>query len=196
MAASVYDRNDDGRCDVAACQEVTTVVLDQGVVPEQARAIRGALADLGIELALEVHPDSRFYSKLGYVRNQIPIGIAFAWFWDFPEGGGWFPPLFGSSPNVSLLGATPAQLVKWGYTATSVPSVEDRTQVCLQRRGVTRTECWAELDQYLMTEVVPWIPYMITETAQAVSERVVAYSFDSAFALPALDRIALAPGSD
>jgi hypothetical protein len=37
---------------------------------------------------------------------------------------------------------------------------------------------------------------MITETAQAVSERVVAYSFDSAFAMPALDRIALAPGSD
>jgi hypothetical protein len=77
-----------------------------------------------------------------------------------------------------------------------VPSVDERIQVCLQRRGVTRTECWAELDQYLMTEVVPFVPYMITETAQAVSERVVEFSFDSAFALPALDRIALAPGSD
>jgi peptide/nickel transport system substrate-binding protein len=200
MAASVYDRNDDGRCDVAACQEVTAVVVDQGVVPEQARAIRGALADLGIELTLEVHPDGRFYSKLGDPRNQIPIGIAFAWFADFPEGGGWFPPLFGTSPldgtNLSLLGATPAQLGEWGYPATSVPSVDDRIQVCLQRRGVTRTECWAELDQYLMTEVVPWIPYMVTESAVAVSERVAAYSFDAAFAQPALDRVALVPGSE
>jgi hypothetical protein len=68
--------------------------------------------------------------------------------------------------------------------------------VCLQRRGVTRTECWAELDQKLMMEVVPWIPYMITETAQAISERVVAYEFDAAFALPTLDRIALAPRSE
>jgi peptide/nickel transport system substrate-binding protein len=200
MAASVYDRSDDGRCDVAACQGVTAVVLDRGVVPEQARVIRDALADLGIELTLEVHPDGRFYSEVGDPRRQTPIGVGFAWFADFPEGGGWFPPLFGTSPldgtNPSLLGATPSQLGKWRYPATSVPSVDDRIQMCLQRRGVTRTECWAELDQYLMMEVVPWIPYMITETAQAVSERVVAYSFDSAFALPALDRIALAPGSD
>ncbi len=200
MASSVYDRNDDGRCDVAACQGVTAVVLDQGVVPEQARVIRGALADLGIELTLEVQPDGGFYSKVGDPRRQTPIGVGFAWFADFPEGGGWFPPLFGTSPldgtNPSLLGATPAQLGKWGYPATSVPSVDERIQVCLQRRGVTRTECWAELDQYLMTEVVPFVPYMITETAQAVSERVVEFSFDSAFALPALDRIALAPGSD
>ena len=179
---------------------MTAVVVDQGVIPEQARAIRGALADLGIELTLEVHPDGRFDSRFTDPRNQVPIAIAYAWFADFPEGGGWFPPLFGTSPldgtNVSLLGATPAQLGTWGYPASSVPSVDDRIQVCLQRRGVTRTECWAELDQYLMMEVVPWIPYMITETAQTVSERVVAYSFDAAHALPALDRIALAPGSD
>jgi hypothetical protein len=98
MASSVYDRNDDGRCDVAACQGVTAVVLDQGVVPEQARVIRGALADLGIELTLEVQPDGGFYSKVGDPRRQTPIGVGFAWFADFPEGGGWFPPLFATSP--------------------------------------------------------------------------------------------------
>jgi hypothetical protein len=37
---------------------------------------------------------------------------------------------------------------------------------------------------------------MFTEHAQVVSERVVAYSFDQFAGLPALDRIALAPGSD
>jgi hypothetical protein len=61
---------------------------------------------------------------------------------------------------------------------------------------VSRTQCWAELDQYLVTEVVPWVPYMITENAQVVSDRVVAYSFDQFAGLPALDRIAVAPESD
>ncbi len=80
---------------------------------------------------------------------------------------------------------------------TSVPSVDDRVQLCLARRGVARTQCWAELDQYLMTEVVSRVPYMgRRSTPVVVSERVVAYSFDQFAGLPALDRIALAPGSE
>jgi hypothetical protein len=78
----------------------------------------------------------------------------------------------------------------------SVPSVDDRFQLCLGRRGAAQTECWAELDQYLTTEVVTWIPYLNMEHTQVVSERVVAYYFDQFGALPALDRIALAPGSE
>ena len=201
MVDSVYDRTGDGRCDVAACRGVRTIVLDEGVIPEQARVIRGALADLGIELTLKMHPPGTFFSKIGVGRNQFPIGIAYGWGADFPEGGGWFPALFGASAlkdetNVTALGATPAQLRAWGYTATSVPGVDDRIEACLERRGVVRIQCWAELDQYLMSEVVPWVPYMITESAVAVSERVVAFSFDQFSTLPALDRIALAPDSD
>lgn len=201
MAASVYDRDDDGRCDVAACQGVTALVMDEGVIPDQARAIRGALDDLGIELTLEISPLLRFFPKLGDPRNHIPIGIATSWIEDYPDGGGSFPALFGTpgleeGTNVALLGATHARLSEWGYANRSVPSVDDRIQACNHRRGVTRTACWAEFDQYLMTEIVPWIPYMISESSVAVSERVVAYSFDQFAALPALDRIALAPGSD
>ena len=61
---------------------------------------------------------------------------------------------------------------------------------------MTRTQCWAELDQYLTTEIVSRVPFMFFEHAQVVSERVVAYQLDQFTALPALDRIALAPGSD
>jgi hypothetical protein len=77
-----------------------------------------------------------------------------------------------------------------------VPSAEDRVQACLLRRGVARTQCWAELDQYLTTEVASWLPYFFLEHTQVVSERVIAYSFDQFVNLPALDQIALAPGSD
>jgi hypothetical protein len=161
---------------------------------------RTRLADLGIELTFEISPLLRFFPTFFNPRNRIGIGITSSWIEDYPDGGGSFPALFGASGretgnNTALLGATPAQLRAWGYATTSVPSVDDRIQMCSQRRGVARTACWTELDQYLMTEVVPWVPYMISESSVAVSERVVAYSFDQFAALPALDRIALAPGS-
>lgn len=94
------------------------------------------------------------------------------------------------------MGASPHQLRDWGYKVTSVPSVDDRIAACEPRRGVARTQCWSELDQYLMTQVVPMVPYMFMKLEQVVSDRVVDYSFDQFAGLPAFDRIALAPGSD
>ncbi len=120
--------------------------------------------------------DARLGTELGGYRIERLIG----------RGGS----------NTSLLGATPQQLRQWGYSVPSVPSGQERLQVCLERRRVARTECWAELDQYLMTEVVPRVPYMSMSHSQVVSERVVSYSFDQFAGLPALDRIALAPGSE
>jgi peptide/nickel transport system substrate-binding protein len=199
MRASAYDRTGDGRCDAPACQNVRAIVLDVGVIPEQARAIRKDLAEVGIVLALESQPLHRYFSLLQDLGERIPMGIPSPWVKDYPEGAGWFLGLFDSSAlgvSGSPVGASPAQLRKWGYSVSSVPSVDDRIQACLGRRGVATIECWAELDQYLMTQVVSWLPYMSLDHAQVVSERVVGYSFDQFDALPALDRIALAPGSD
>ncbi len=195
MSASAYDRTGDGRCDAPVCRNVRTLVMDSGVIPQQARAIREDLAEVGIELALETWPFPRFFDLIHDPAQRIPVGIPYPWGKDFPEGAGWFAPLFDRSglggPNTSLLGASPSELREWGYSVTSVPGVDDRIRVCLERRGVAKTECWAELDQYLMTEVVSRIPYMFLDHAQVVSERVVAYSFDQFAALPALDRIAV-----
>lgn len=200
MRASAYDRTGDGRCDAQVCRNVRALVLDEGAVPQQAEQIRADLAGVGIELALEVVPAEMFFGQIQDPRAQIPIGIAWGWGKDYPEGTGWFLTLFDSvgleGSNTSLVGASPGQLREWGYEVTSVPSVDDRFDACQQRWGVARTQCWAELDQYLMTEVVPNVPYMFMEHLQVVSERVVGYSFDQFASLPALDRIALAPGSD
>jgi ABC-type transport system substrate-binding protein len=208
MRASAYDPTGDGRCDAPACRNVQALVLDAGVIPEQARAIRADLAGVGIDLELDIRPIARFFGDQpelysGSVhdpRAQIPLAIPYPWSKDYPDGAGWFQGLFERSglggSNTSLLGARPSELRDWGYAVTSVPSVDDRIQTCLSRRGMAKTECWAELDQFLMTEVVSRVPYMFLEHAQVVSERVVAYSFDQFAALPALDRIALAPGSD
>jgi hypothetical protein len=47
-----------------------------------------------------------------------------------------------------------------------------------------------------MNEVVTYVPYISMLHTQVVSERVVEYSWDQFAAAPALDRIALAPGSE
>jgi peptide/nickel transport system substrate-binding protein len=202
MRSSAYDRTGDGRCDVPACRDVKALVIGFGgfgVISDQGRPIRGDLDDLGIELDLEVREIGRFFRELGDPRRRIPLGIGAGWVTDLPGGFGWFPPLFASSAlgesNWSLLGAGPARLRAWGYSAATVPNVDDRIQACLTRSSAASTECWAELDQYLMTEVVPWVPYLLPAHAQVVSERVLRYSFDQFVGLPALDRIALAPGS-
>lgn len=207
MRASAYDRNGDGRCDAHVCRNVRTLVMDAGAIPDQARAIRDDLAEVGIELDLRIVPPPAFFGdpadpsgSIHDPRAHNAMGIPYPWAQDYPEGAGWFGALFGrpglEGSNTSLLGATPRELREWGYEVTSVPSVDDRIQVCLERRGVARTQCWAEFDQYLTTEVVSRVPYILTEHAQVVSERVVAYSFDQFSGLPALDRIALAPGSE
>jgi peptide/nickel transport system substrate-binding protein len=198
MRLSVYDLTGDGRCDVPACRGVLTIANTFATAPDLARSIRDDLAGLGIELELDLEPN-RFFSRL-YDRSQrIPIAVGAAWAKDFPNGSAWFQPLFAAaslgSLNHSLLGATAGQLRGWGYSVTSVPSIEDRLAACATRWGSGQTECWAELDQYLMTEVVPWVPLMFLNYAQVVSERVVGYSFDQSGGRPALDRIALAPGS-
>jgi peptide/nickel transport system substrate-binding protein len=209
MRASAYDRTRDGRCDAPVCRNVRAHVIDLGVNPGLARAIRDDLAELGIELELRIRPQNRFFGdppelffrgSIHDPRAQIAMVIPYPWGKDYPDGAGWFQGLFEApaipGSNVSLVGASPGQLRKYGYTVTSVPSVDDRLQACLERRGVARTECWAELDQYLMTEVVSRVPYLFMEQTEVVSERVDAYSFDQFAALPALDRIALAPGSE
>ena len=200
MRMSIYDDNDDGRCDAAACRGLEAIVHELNATPEQAQTVAAGLSRLGIDVELRTLGDSPFHGTLYDPRTHTPIAIGYAWGKGLPVGSDWFSQFLaeaiGDGYSPSFLGATPAQLRAWGYTVTSVPSIDDRAQLCLLRRGVAHSECWAELDQYLMTEVVTWLPYTSPLYMQVVSERVVEYSFDQAWAAPALDRIALAPGSD
>ncbi len=202
MRQSPYDRDGDGRCDAPGCRAVEALVLSDGsVIPQQARAIREDLTRIGIGLDLHPVPPGGFFGNGIYdPARRVAMGIGHGWSTDMPAGTGWFPPVFWSetigASNASLVGAKPAQLRRWGYGVTSVPSVDDRLQACLTEAGEAQTACWAQLDQYMMSEVVPWVPYMSLAQAQVVSQRVVSYSFDQFGELPALDRIALAPNSD
>jgi hypothetical protein len=85
----------------------------------------------------------------------------------------------------------------WGYSVTSVPSVDDQLNACKALAvGDERTQCWADLDKYLMEQVVPWVPKTFLNQDDIVSARVTSYSFDEFGGLAALDRLALEPAED
>ena len=205
MRQSAYDRNGDGRCDAPACRRVLALVYPPpGSGPGLGRAIRSDLARIGIDLDLEVADD--FWGRTGDPTERIPISVGWGWGKTFPNASDWFSLLFTSeglglsrkSPglNPTMLGASPAQLHGWGYQVTSVPSVDDNVQKCDALRGQLQTACWAQLDRKLSHVIVPWVPFFAIGRSQVVSGRVASFSFDQFDTEPALDRIALVPGSD
>jgi hypothetical protein len=66
---------------------------------------------------------------------------------------------------------------------------------CIRLVGGAQTECWAALDQLVMEQIVPWVPYALVNETRIVSDRVESLSIDQLTLQPALDRIALEPGS-
>ncbi len=203
MSRSSYDRNADGTCDVPACDGIRLLVRDDQ--PGDAAAARKVAADLaaiGLNVRVLVQDRDTFNSTYGQPRAHIPLRLE-SWLKDLTSGSTYFPPLFGS-PAVgltrgfgeSLLGASPAQLHLWGYPVASVPNVDARIEACLPLAFGAQTQCWARLDQYLMSDVVPWLPLLSLTADQIVSSRVTAFAFDQSAStpVPALDRVALHPG--
>jgi hypothetical protein len=178
------------------------MIAEPSFYAEMAKTLKRDLLRIGIELRLRVPAAGGVADNLARnPANRIPVDEA-AWFADYPSGSEFFPFLFyGRELGVrgtfdfSLLGASPSQLDRWGYSVHSVPTADPRIAQCNAKVGSEEVACWAELDKFLMENVVPWVPYFFTTQTYATSSRVVHYSFDQSTNLPALDQIALKPGS-
>jgi peptide/nickel transport system substrate-binding protein len=197
MARSSYDQDGDGRCDHEACRGLLMLSTRQ-IFPEMgelAASVRWDLRRIGVELRIETVPSTRGYDALQDPRAKVPLAIFTAWGKDTINASQFVQPLFSSdsigSGNFALLGATSAQLREWGYHVTSVPSIDDKIDECGALVGDVQFRCWAEADQLLVENVIPWVPYVFENTVHLVSDRVVAYSFDQFSSEPALERIAV-----
>ncbi len=194
---SRYDGDGDGRCDAPACAHIRATTREEHAVV--ARAIADDLAPLGIGLDVDVLDNATLFGISDHPADKVPllIGLAF--------GGGSASPVLivfdGSMTvdvppdtyNLTMLGATPEQLKRWGYEVTEVPNVDARVEACLPLVGAAQFQCWAGVDQYLMESVAPWVPYAEVRYAYLGSPRVASYSFDAFTNNPALDRIAVKP---
>jgi peptide/nickel transport system substrate-binding protein len=197
MATSRYDRNHDGICDVAACRGISAIPFFWPPPPPD-RLFASELKMLGISiryLNLSGAQYSHYFAD-PHARTGL---ISHSFFKQFPNASAFFVNFFSRTQipgaDTSLVGASPAELRRFGYGAKRVPSVEPKIDQCLPLIGEAQTQCWAELDKLLMEKVVPFVPYLYENNTAAVSARVARFSFDQLTGLPALDRIALTPGS-
>ncbi len=189
----------EGVCRDDACRRVAIAV--NGLQPgsgQIARTVDHDLRELGIVADIRLYGPGEFFPAIADPSHHIALAVGAGWGYDFPSGSQFFAPLFASTQlaptgaNFALVGATPGELRRWGYATPSVPNVDERLAACERLLGEEQSGCWAELDKYLMEQVVPMVPISFESHVELVPRRVVSYSVDQFTELPALDRVSLA----
>ena len=72
-----------------------------------------------------------------------------------------------------------------------MPSVQTDLDKCSKLVGGARTSCYAGLDRKLMTQVVPWVPYLWSFVTRINSKNMTKYEFDQFAATPAYSHLAV-----
>jgi peptide/nickel transport system substrate-binding protein len=201
MAESKYDTDGDGVCDAPECKNILTVSDREDPYPEQTALLQQNLEPLGLTLDVKQLERGTMYNQCNDANSHHAICAGPGWGKDYADGITYGEPLFSSAGlwesccNYSLVGASAEQLRGWGYDATEVPSVDEKVEECAALGpGDERFQCWAELDQQIMEEVVPWVPYLFDNSVDIISENVENYSFDQFAGLAAFDSMAV-PGN-
>jgi hypothetical protein len=182
MARSRYDSDADGLCDAAACKGVRVVAE----FPAMGEVLHDGLAALGIEADVVPLSDD---VDMAVPANRTAMQAS--WYvWGLPLSGAIGDILRGGETiergfNHSLVGASPEQLASWGYVVTAVPSVDGMLDRCDGELGTRRARCWAQLDQVLSEDIVPWLPIYNTTYATVIGPRVRSATLDqSGLGLP------------
>ena len=201
IAQSKYDTDQDGVCDASVCKDMLTISDSSDPYPKQLALLKQVVEPLGITLNAKPLERSTMYARCEDPNSQWVLCTATAWGKDYPDGFTFGPPLFSRSAigpasccNDTMVGVTPQMLIARNYPVVDVPSAESQIDTCIPLTGDERVQCWADLDTYLMEDVVPWVPYLFDNDVVVISANVTNYSFDQFAGLPALDHIAVEAG--
>jgi peptide/nickel transport system substrate-binding protein len=198
---SAYDSDGDGICDAPECKDVLTVAASEDPAPKTVEAIQKSFEQIGITLDVKFLNTSPMYAKCNDPAERIAFCPTVGWGKDYPDAYTFGPPLFGREGlgpngccNYAILGATPEELDKWGYSVSEVPSIDAEMAACQALpAGDERISCWADVDRKLMEEIVPWIPRRFANNIDIVSERV-HYTYDQFSGQVSLDHVWLTGG--
>jgi peptide/nickel transport system substrate-binding protein len=190
--ATQYDTNGDGICDASACKNVLFINRSSPPQVDMTPILTTDLAKIGIQLKARELDAGTAYTTVATVNKLIPIGANAGWGKDYADPST-FAVLFQSSGincsggiNYSNVGMSAAQAKECGVTAEfnaatkagALPNVDNEVNQCNQASGDARTQCWVKLDQDLMENVVPWVPYLFANALTVVNKDVVNYQFD------------------
>jgi hypothetical protein len=153
-----------------------------------------------IGITFKVRQINGAYPTIQTPSKNIPIAERPGWGKDFADAVTFFAPLFdgrtiipSGNVNYPLVGATPAQCKKLGVTGNcnNLPSVNSQIDKCGRLIGQPRLTCYEGLDKYLMTKVVPWIPWNWANVVRITSDNVTHYQFDQFSTTPAYQAISV-----
>jgi hypothetical protein len=118
--------------------------------------------------------------------------IGLGWSPDYPSADQYMGSFFASDGQVAAtrLGASPPELRRWGYDVTEVPSVDGQVERCRKEIGANQAPCWARIDQYVLSELMPAVPIAEISPLRLSSTGIGTLPWDQIYLEPALDRIA------
>jgi peptide/nickel transport system substrate-binding protein len=187
MKQSKYDPGKTGKCTAAACKNVLMIgdtrALDNRMIP----VVQASAGKIGITFT--VRQINGAYTTIQTTNKNIPFSERPGWGKDYADPYTFFGELFDSramipegNTNYSLVGITPQlntekKLGVKGNLA-NIPSVNADIDVCIAKIGEDRTTCWENLDKKLMTDVVPWVPYLWSNNVTIVGPKVTHWNYD------------------
>ncbi|MGH2597590.1 MAG: ABC transporter substrate-binding protein [Actinomycetota bacterium] len=187
MKLSAYDANRDGKCDASVCKDL--ILVNQNIAPWTTMEpfVVQDLAKIGIQVVPRELETGAAYNTVQRVANDIPISMNANWAYDYADAYTYLSPMFDSSsisaagnPNTTLTGLTAATAQKLGipYPAGGVPSIDDKLAACEAKVGDDRATCWADLEKYLMEDVVPMVPYLWSNVIVITGDTVTHFEAD------------------
>jgi peptide/nickel transport system substrate-binding protein len=200
MRQSKYDSNQDGVCDDPVCENILLVADREDPYPEQNAIIADGGEQIG--LTFDIREGDRYtfmYDTCDDTGSHFGLCPSTGWFKDYPDAASFGFPLFHSSgigsSNYSLVGADSQLLQKEGYPVDEVPSADEAIDECLALPiGDERVNCWAGVDQMIMEDIVPWVPFLFDNDVDLQGDRLQNYVYDSSAGLMALDQVAVSGG--
>jgi peptide/nickel transport system substrate-binding protein len=198
MKGSKYDPKGNGTCSTAACKNVYLLADARLVDTKMVTVLEADARKIGI--SLKVHTINGAYPTLQTPSKGVAISERPGWGKDYGDALTFFSPLFdgrtiipNGNTNYSLVGITPAIAKRVHVTGSvsGVPSVDSQLDRCAALAGQPRLSCYENLDKTLMTNVVPWVPYMWSYVTRITSKNVTKYGFDQFATTPAYAHMAV-----
>jgi peptide/nickel transport system substrate-binding protein len=187
MKQSKYDPGHTGKCTASACKGVLMIAdtrsLDNRMIP----VIQADAKKIGITFT--VRQINGAYTTIQTTSKNIPFSERPGWGKDYADPSTFFAELFdgraiipSGNTNYSLVGVTPAlnKQKHLGLTGDlkNVPNVNSDIDTCQAKIGQTRITCWENLDKKIMTQVVPWVPYLWSNVVKIVGPKVTHWNYD------------------